>query len=95
MCYRIHAQNEQLEAPDNLSCMSFCHCYYFCLVYTSHLILLDNCYISFQASLVAQLVKNSPAMEETLVQFLGPEDLLKKGQAIYSSTLGLPCWLSW
>ena len=53
MCYRIHAQNEQLEAPDNLSCMSFCHCYYFCLVYTSHLILLDNCYISFQASLVA------------------------------------------
>ena len=26
------------------------------------------------ASLVAQLVKNPPAMQETLVQFLGPED---------------------
>ena len=31
------------------------------------------------ASLVAQLVKNLPAMQETLVQFLGQEDLLEKG----------------
>ena len=31
------------------------------------------------ASLVAQLVKNPPAMQETLVQFLGWEDLLEKG----------------
>ena len=30
-------------------------------------------------SLVAQLVKNLPAMQETLVQFQGQEDLLKKG----------------
>ena len=30
-------------------------------------------------SLVAQLVKNPPAMQETLVQFLGWEDLLEKG----------------
>ena len=29
--------------------------------------------------LVAQLVKNTPAMQETLVQFLGQEDLLEKG----------------
>ena len=29
-------------------------------------------------SLVAQLVKNPPAMQETLVQFLGQEDLLEK-----------------
>ena len=29
-------------------------------------------------SLVAQLVKNLPAMQETLVQFLGWEDLLEK-----------------
>ena len=37
---------------------------------------------SFQyswASLVAQLVKNLPAMQETLVQFLGQEDLLEEG----------------
>ena len=31
------------------------------------------------ASLVAQLVKNPPAMQETLVQFLGQEVLLEKG----------------
>ena len=31
------------------------------------------------ASLVAQLVKNPPAMQETLVQFLGQEDPLGKG----------------
>ena len=31
------------------------------------------------ASLIAQLVKNPPAMQETLVQFLGREDLLEKG----------------
>ena len=38
-------------------------------------------------SLVAQLVKNLPAMQETLVQFLGWEDLLEKGKAIHSSIL--------
>ena len=31
------------------------------------------------ASLVAQLVKNLPAMQETLVQFLSREDPLEKG----------------
>ena len=31
------------------------------------------------ASLIAQLVKNLPAMRETLVQFLGQEDLLEEG----------------
>ena len=30
-------------------------------------------------SLIAQLVKNSPAMQETLVRFLGQKDLLEKG----------------
>ena len=30
-------------------------------------------------SLVAQLVKNPPAMQEILVLFLGQEDLLEKG----------------
>ena len=29
--------------------------------------------------LIAQLVKNPPAMQETLVRFLGQEDLLEKG----------------
>ena len=31
------------------------------------------------ASLIAQLVKNLPAMQEIPVQFLGQEDPLKKG----------------
>ena len=37
--------------------------------------------------LVAQLVKNLPAMQETQVQNLGQEDLLEKGMATYSSIL--------
>ena len=45
------------------------------------------------ASLVAQLVKNPPAMKETLVQFLGWEDSLEKGWATHSSILELPWWL--
>ena len=39
------------------------------------------------ASLVAQLVKNPPAMRETWVQSLGWEDPLKKGKATHSSIL--------
>ena len=46
-------------------------------------------------SLIAQLVKNLPIMQETPVQFLGREDPLEKGQATHSSVLGLPLWLSW
>ena len=38
----------------------------------------------FWASLVAQLVKNLPAMQETPVQFLGQEDPLEKGMATTS-----------
>ena len=39
------------------------------------------------ASLVAQLVKNQPTMQETWVQYLGWEDLLEKGKDVYSSIL--------
>ena len=39
------------------------------------------------ASLVAQLVKNLPAMQETWVPSLGWEDPLKKGKATHSSIL--------
>ena len=41
----------------------------------------------FGASLVAQTVKNLPAMQETRVQSLGVEDLLEKGMATHSSIL--------
>ena len=37
--------------------------------------------------LVAQLVKNLPAMRETWVQSLGWEDPLEKGKATHSSIL--------
>ena len=40
-----------------------------------------------RASLVAQMVKNLPAMQETKVQSLGQEDLLEKGMATHSSIL--------
>ena len=39
------------------------------------------------ASLVAQMVKNLPAMQETLVRFLGQEDPLEKEMATHSSIL--------
>ena len=39
------------------------------------------------ASLVAQLVNNPPAMQETRVQLLGWEDPLEKGKATHSSIL--------
>ena len=39
------------------------------------------------AFLVAQLVKNLPAMQKTWVQSLGWEDPLEKGKATYSSIL--------
>ena len=39
------------------------------------------------ASLVAQIVKNLPAMQETSVQFLGQENPLDKGKATNSSIL--------
>ena len=47
------------------------------------------------ASLVAQLAKNPPAMQETPTQFLGQEDPLEKGETTHSSILGLPLWLGW
>ena len=43
-------------------------------------------------SLIAQSVKNLPAVQETQVRFLGLEDLLEKGKATHSSILGLPCF---
>ena len=41
--------------------------------------LLHNCAHLTGASLIAQLVKNPPTMQETLVRFLGREDPLEKG----------------
>ena len=48
------------------------------------------------ASLVAQLVKNLPAMQEIWVQFLGWEDPLEKGKATHFTILAwrIP-WTGW
>ena len=40
-----------------------------------------------RTSLMAQTVKNPPAMQETQVQSLGQEDPLEKGMATHSSIL--------
>ena len=42
-----------------------------------------------RASLIAQLVKNPPAVRETWVRSLGWEKPLKKGKATHSS---IPAW---
>ena len=42
---------------------------------------------SSRASLVAQMVKNPPAMYETWILSLGQEDLLEKGMANHYSIL--------
>ena len=51
-----------------------------------------SCTLPLGASLVAQMVKNRPAMQESQVQYLGWEDPLEKGMATHSSILawGIP-----
>ena len=44
-------------------------------------------------SLVAQMVKNPPAMQGTQVQSLGQEDPLAKGMTTYSNILA--CRIPW
>ena len=48
---------------------------------------LNSLFSLYRASLVAQMVKNLPAMQETQVQSLGQEDPLEKEMATHSSTL--------
>ena len=60
------------------------------LTYQNTVIVLMFLYLSFYilwVSPIAQLVKNPPAMQQSLVLFLGQEDLLEKGQATHSSIL--------
>ena len=48
--------------------------------------------LSYMASLVAQMVKNLPAVLETRVQSLAREDPLEKGMATHSSILASTQW---
>ena len=69
----------------------FRHCYvefiYSCGIPKYLLYIFRHSYVEFIASLVAQMVKHMPAMQETWVQSLGWEDPLEKEMATHSSTL--------
>ena len=56
-------------------------------IYQPFLCICVSMHLSIWASLVAQIVKNLPAMQETWVQSLGWEDPMEKGMAIHSSIL--------
>ena len=56
-------------------------------VYSGTMRYLSPLFLFVGASLVAQMVKNLPAMQETWVQFLGWEDPLEKGMATLFSVL--------
>ena len=49
-------------------------------------------YVLTHLTLIAPWVKNPPAMQKTLVRFLGWENLLEMWYAIHSSILELPLW---
>ena len=51
------------------------------------ILLLQFSLLLYWASLVALLVKNLPAMQETWISTLGPEDPLEKKMATHSSIL--------
>ena len=56
-------------------------------IFPNHFSQFSVIYDHQRASLIAQLVKNLPAMQEILVRSLGWEDTLEKGKATYSSIL--------
>ena len=73
---------EKWGRESNICCV-FATCqtlYLFMILFSVRVIL-------FRVSLVAQLVKNLPAMRETWVRSLGWEDTLEKGKATHSSIL--------
>ena len=57
------------------------------MVKTLHFYCRGHGFDLWRASLVAQMVKNLPAMPETWVQSLGGEDPLKEDMATHSSIL--------
>ena len=63
---------------------------------TTESVALSLSLIGARASLVAQTVKNLPAMRETWVRSLGWEDPLENGKATHSSILAwrIP-WTTW
>ena len=58
--------------------------------YSVIIIILSIILLLFWASLIAQVVKNPPAMQETLVRFLGRKDPLEKDRLPTPVFLGFP-----
>ena len=88
------------KSQTQLSDWTYTHCCYYSSVRQMGRAFWPQCRnaaakLSAWASQVAQLVKNPPAMQKTLVRFLGWEVPLAKGYATHSSILGLPWWLRW
>ena len=78
------------EKPENIFVSGRCIIFFFTTSATWEAQLLLACCLQNQwASLVAQMVKNLPTMQETRVQSLGSEDPLEKGTATHS------CILAW
>ena len=68
----------RLVVINNPHCVCNTMCIIFqCIFWDMHCI--GHIFYNMWASLIVQLVKNSPAMQETPVQLLGWEDLLEKG----------------
>ena len=65
------------------------HCGYFSNFFQDFLFVFG--FLQLRVSLIAQFVKNLPAMQETPVGFLGQEDLLKRDRLPTPVFLGFPC----
>ena len=93
-------KKQESEWPDIWYCWTFCQTHHIQSVVLdksgdglniSGLAKGSKCFLllcfSKWASLIAQLIKNPPTMQETLVRFLGWKDSPEKGKAIHSSIL--------
>ena len=93
-------KKQESEWPDIWYCWTFCQTHHIQSVVLdksgdglniSGLAKGSKCFLLFcfskWASLIAQLIKNPPTMQETLVRFPGWKDSPEKGKAIHSSIL--------
>ena len=62
----------------------------FCIICECHTVCYNKKYALYWASLVAQLVKNPAAMQETPLQFLGQEDPWRRDRLPTPVFLGFP-----
>ena len=65
-----------------------------CVNWISYTYIYVHTFLDFflmQASLIAQLVKNPPAMQETPDQFLGQEDCWRRDRLPTPVSMGFPC----